>query len=687
MVESNDISVVVQGAIDKENTVSCIASVRKYLPQAEIVLSTWKGSNIVGLDYDILVENNDPGSSDLIRLYPFEHQNNINRQIISTRNGILKCSRKYVLKLRTDMILKGNRLLKYYDLFGQIKTRNTIFKQRIAVNAATTPDISLFNVGDWWSFGLKEDMLMLWDIPLYPDKRGGEYFLKKENTNKKPQNINIVCRFIPEIWIIYSCYKKFYQINLEHMWDFRDDNLDKSKKFIRNNFLSVENCFSDIYLPKALNYTKAQPSKEYYNHKKQLKFFYHETERNILSKFEKLKLSIINNTSKMYEKHLQSLLYIYVVRNYAQPKNLITLNSSKIKEEDVSFVISGLIDRKAIKNIKKVKKLYPQAKIILSLQTGTDISKLDGFYDKVIFTDLQKNYYLDWNCHKDNSFFKRFTFNKQQTEIYKGLQEVQTKYAVRLRSDFALNDSKLIQRFEQFASLFPKTLADKHIFKHKILVPNIITGCECFSPFYLSDLFAFGLTDDMKKLYHGGLVCEDKLKFFLKKENADLNNPANFSHQYANEQSFFFNLLKKCNVNFDYPDTYCSYTTEQALAYNKIITNNFIVVPFEMLNIKTKFPQEWGISYSKFVELYMLNVDPKNTEFDKYLLRIKNIEKLKPLKHKYLVKLKKHFLRFLKPFINVFKWIWEPVTIVINIIRYFRVLLKILLNKIVISKT
>ena len=55
MIKSEDISVVVQGAIDKFNTPKCLKSIRKVLPRAEIVLSTWEKSDVNGLDYDILV--------------------------------------------------------------------------------------------------------------------------------------------------------------------------------------------------------------------------------------------------------------------------------------------------------------------------------------------------------------------------------------------------------------------------------------------------------------------------------------------------------------------------------------------------------------------------------------------------------------------------------------------------------
>ena len=62
MIDSKEISVIVQGAVDKKITPKTLKSVRKYLPNAEIILSTWEGTDISGLDYDIVLLSKDPGA-------------------------------------------------------------------------------------------------------------------------------------------------------------------------------------------------------------------------------------------------------------------------------------------------------------------------------------------------------------------------------------------------------------------------------------------------------------------------------------------------------------------------------------------------------------------------------------------------------------------------------------------------
>jgi hypothetical protein len=56
MINSKNISTVVQDAIDKELTPKCLKSIRKCLSKATIILSTWKNSDIKYLDYELKLE-------------------------------------------------------------------------------------------------------------------------------------------------------------------------------------------------------------------------------------------------------------------------------------------------------------------------------------------------------------------------------------------------------------------------------------------------------------------------------------------------------------------------------------------------------------------------------------------------------------------------------------------------------
>ena len=91
MIDSKDISVIVQGSINKKETVKCLKSIKKILPKAEIILSTWEESDVTNLDnlYNILLLNKDPGASYYYKTETEIKYNNLNRQIVSKQQELM----------------------------------------------------------------------------------------------------------------------------------------------------------------------------------------------------------------------------------------------------------------------------------------------------------------------------------------------------------------------------------------------------------------------------------------------------------------------------------------------------------------------------------------------------------------------------------------------------------------------
>lgn len=112
-ISSKEIAVIVQGHVrgkpcDPEAerwTDLSLRSVRRYLPEAQIILSTFQECDVSGLTFDTLVRSEDPGYLDLGERNRLV--GNTNRQIVSTRAGLKKVDRKYVLKMRYDLVLSG----------------------------------------------------------------------------------------------------------------------------------------------------------------------------------------------------------------------------------------------------------------------------------------------------------------------------------------------------------------------------------------------------------------------------------------------------------------------------------------------------------------------------------------------------------------------------------------------------
>src|ERR1700722_6259048 len=116
MLSARDISVVVQGPIaskgpGKISTAECVESIRRCLPGAEVILSTWEGADVSDLDFDVLVKSQDPGP----QFRPDGVFFNLNRQIVSTLGGLKKVTRLYAVKMRSDSQLTHIGFLAHFE--------------------------------------------------------------------------------------------------------------------------------------------------------------------------------------------------------------------------------------------------------------------------------------------------------------------------------------------------------------------------------------------------------------------------------------------------------------------------------------------------------------------------------------------------------------------------------------------
>lgn len=254
MLRPEQISVVVQGPITgrpgdphgSRLTLRCLESVRRHLPGAEIVLSTWPGSDVSGLPFDRLVVNEDPGgmtcdSGNRPRtLGPCQY--NTNRQIVSTRGGLLAASRDYAMKLRSDMELTGTGFLRY---FGRYRARNDewrIFRDRVVIPTYFSRNPHRyrypFNPSDWFHFGWREDLLNLWDIPL-ADHEMVRWFETREPPREDPLPWPTY-RYTGEQYIWLSFLRKHGPVAFDHRADVSHDAIAVSELTIANNLVIVE---------------------------------------------------------------------------------------------------------------------------------------------------------------------------------------------------------------------------------------------------------------------------------------------------------------------------------------------------------------------------------------------------------------------------------------------------------------
>ncbi len=251
MIAPADISVIVQGPVVTDaaaaaTTREVLASVRKFLPGAEIIFSTWENQDISALDYDLLVTNPDPGS---VGERANSSSANIYRQIVSSRAGLQAGTRPYGLKLRSDTSLLSAKFLELWDQHSAKGLAPRYFSKRALVSAVFSPCPRLcpspYWVSDFFAFGLLEDVKNLWDIPLdVIDRLFERSPLKADSSVGTTPPLNAEQRLI-----LAFAEKNGHHDSVRTITSVNPVSLARSEKFIASHFLPVAPVAAGFNLP------------------------------------------------------------------------------------------------------------------------------------------------------------------------------------------------------------------------------------------------------------------------------------------------------------------------------------------------------------------------------------------------------------------------------------------------------
>lgn len=186
-VASEDITVVIQGPLFRnsnhgDGVASTVESVKKYLPHAEIIISTWTSEEVNGLVGINKFIVSDPPEA---MVDSFGNVNNFGRQVLSTFRGIEEATRPYVLKIRADHKVEGDQL---FLLPSRVNSNNTYayFSRKIIITSFFVRDPLkipfLFHISDLVQFGAKADMLRFWG-----SKIPSEESMRQKNVSRLPR--------------------------------------------------------------------------------------------------------------------------------------------------------------------------------------------------------------------------------------------------------------------------------------------------------------------------------------------------------------------------------------------------------------------------------------------------------------------------------------------------------------------
>lgn len=254
-----DITFVTQGPVHPTITKRSISAIREIFPGSKVILSTWEGQDVCGIDADEIIFNKDPSSS----IFVYSKKNeaikvNINRQITSSYQGLKAVKTKYAAKLRTDNILFNTNIIK---IFGQYPRRDEQFSflnQRLVCSNCFAKEFERglpipYFYSDLFQFGETEDLLKVWSIDHFPDYEYREALCGKKQHEHYPRDSihveqkiwsNFVNQFIPAKLVDEHGCKR---------------DIENSRNMMINNLIVVDADILGLQLPERLQQNNGYP--------------------------------------------------------------------------------------------------------------------------------------------------------------------------------------------------------------------------------------------------------------------------------------------------------------------------------------------------------------------------------------------------------------------------------------------
>lgn len=242
------LSVVIQGPATPE-LATTVASVRRWLPRAEVIVSSWEGADVDGLDADTVVLSRDPGSVPYldVRGRPTKKLFNTNRMIRSTKAGVARAGRPYLLKMRNDTPLRSDLVLQWLARPDDPRADDLrIFRRRIvmpniAVRPAETMPGLLFHPSDIVHAGLTDDVRALWEAAEEIDEtENTEWFL--HHPRPVPAGISVgYARYYNEQVVWLACLRRHgFDPGYDCVGHVTPELIERSTLGMVNNFRCIE---------------------------------------------------------------------------------------------------------------------------------------------------------------------------------------------------------------------------------------------------------------------------------------------------------------------------------------------------------------------------------------------------------------------------------------------------------------
>ena len=98
-----------------------------------------------------------------------------------------------------------------------------------------------FHPSDWFYFGLREDLLRIFEVPLCPEPETSRYFETRIRPRPKMDSwVPALCRYTSEQYIWIAFLKNYIEFNFDHCFDIGNGNIELSERLFANNVIMLE---------------------------------------------------------------------------------------------------------------------------------------------------------------------------------------------------------------------------------------------------------------------------------------------------------------------------------------------------------------------------------------------------------------------------------------------------------------
>lgn len=178
-------------------------------------------------------------------------------------------------------------------------------------------------------------------------------------------------------------------------------------------------------------------------------------------------------------------------------------------DDNITFVVQGAVQGASTgegvptaETLASIRRHFPTSRIVLSTWEGEDTWECVA--DEVI-TSVDPGPILGGRAGEITN-----NINRQIVSTYRGLERVRTLWAVKMRSDARITG----RGFIGLAAGFPWRHPKARLFEERVVVIREFTrSARSYvpMPFHPSDLFQFGLTQDLRLFWSGDLIEGERL--------------------------------------------------------------------------------------------------------------------------------------------------------------------------------